>query len=138
MDSPRGRLRQLGKQFNAVKPDFYYDHYETHLAVDPNAVSAVLELGVHKGGSLLMWLGYFPNAQIFGVDLGAITFVGDTARIHVLQADRTDTASIATFLRANGVEALDVIIDDCSHMGFQTKQSFDFLFDTFLDPAATT
>lgn len=134
MDRSTGRLRPLGKRHNAVKPDYYYDHYEAHLTVDPDTVTAMLELGVHQGGSLLMWAEYFRRAQIFGVDFGPMTIAGDPSRIHLLQSDQTDTASIARFLRDNGVESLDVIIDDCSHMGFATKTSFEFLFDTFLKP----
>jgi len=28
----------------------------------------VLELGVHKGHSLILWLEYFKNSNIYGVD----------------------------------------------------------------------
>lgn len=128
----RGRLERIGVKNKAYKPEFYYDHYETYLAVDPNEVRAVLELGVRQGGSLLTWMEFFPNAQIFGVDLGTITLADTSGRIHILQADQTDTAAIGEFLRSHGVESVDIIIDDCSHIGFLTKQSFWPLFNTFL------
>jgi len=129
-----GELRRLGRKHGAVKPDFYYDCYEKHLDVNPNEVAAVLELGVHRGGSLLMWMELFPRAKILGVDHGAIAVDDTLPRIRVLQADQTDTASIGRFLQANGIAQLDIVIDDCSHLGVATKQSFWYLFENVLRP----
>jgi SAM-dependent methyltransferase len=131
---PRGRLAHLGRSHKAFKPAFYYDHYETHLAVDPNEVTGLLELGVRDGGSLLMWRDVFPAAQIFGVDLNPASVADETARVHQIQANQTDGDTIGAYLRARGVNELDVIIDDCSHIGSVTKQSFWYLYNTFLKP----
>lgn len=133
MHFARGRLKLLGAKYHAFKHAYYYDHYEVHVALDPDEVTSVLELGIHEGGSLLVWAEFFPRAQIFGVDLGPIRSAVDHPRIHQLQANQTDTAAIGSFLRSNGVESLDVIIDDCSHLGIPTKQSFWYLFETFLN-----
>ena len=129
-----GRLRALGQRFQARKPDYYYDHYERHMPLDPNGVTSVLELGVHRGGSLLMWMEYFPNAQIFGVDLLAYELDPELHRIHVLRADQTNVEKIGQFIRSHGVTSLDLIVDDCSHLGMPTKISFAYLFETFLKP----
>jgi len=129
-----GELRRLGRKYGAVKPDFYYDDYETHLNINPSEVTAVLELGVHRGGSLLMWMELFPRAKILGVDYLAIAVDDTLPRVRVLRADQTDTVSIGGFLKANGIEQLDIVIDDCSHLGLATKQSFWFLFEHFLRP----
>jgi SAM-dependent methyltransferase len=129
-----GRLKALGAKHHAFKHAYFYDHYERYLAVDPNAVANVLELGIHEGGSLLVWMEFFPQAEIFGVDLRLVTLPGDNPRVHQLQADQTDAEAIGNFLRSNGVESLDIVIDDCSHVGYLTKQSFLFLFENFLKP----
>ncbi len=134
MTTAAGRLRELGNAYSAVKPDHYYDRYAEHLRVDPETVEAVLELGVHGGGSVLMWADYFQHAQIFGVDYAPMQIAGDHPRIHLLQANQMDTGAIGRFLQANGVNQLDLIIDDCSHLGYATKQSFWFLFDSYLKP----
>jgi hypothetical protein len=134
MHFSRGRLERLGVKYQAFKPEFYYGHYETHLAVDPNDVRAVLELGVREGGSLLAWMEFFPQAQIFGVDLGTVTLAGNSERIHLLQADQTDTTAIGNFLQSHGVDSIDIIIDDCAHVGFLAKQSFWYLYNSFLKP----
>lgn len=134
MHFSRGRLKRLGLAHGAFKPVSYYDYYEEYLELDPNEITNVLELGIHEGGSLLMWRDFFPTARIFGVDLGGnVTFEG-IDRIHTLQADQTDGVAIGGFLVSHGVETLDLIVDDCSHIGLQTKQSFELLFDDFLKP----
>ena len=51
----------------------------------------MLELGVHRGGSLLMWRDYFPRGTIVGVDINLppVDF-GD--RIAAIQGSQDDIA----------------------------------------------
>lgn len=44
----------------------YMEFYEQHL---PKSPKKILEIGVKEGRSLAMWHEYFPNAEIFGLDL---------------------------------------------------------------------
>jgi hypothetical protein len=46
----------------------YIPFYEKHLPKEPKRI---LEIGVKEGRSLAMWHEYFPNANIYGIDLFA-------------------------------------------------------------------
>src|SRR5262245_54084192 len=55
---------------------WYARHYQAHFAPLRRRRLRLLEIGIggyddpHKGGeSLRMWKAYFPNAQIFGLDI---------------------------------------------------------------------
>lgn len=81
----------------------------------------LLELGIASGGSLLHWADYFPHGEIVGLDrrLPDIRH----PRIRMVQGDQTDAAA----LEACG-NAFDVVIDDCSHIAYATRISFEHLF----------
>lgn len=67
----------------------------------------ILEVGTQKGGSLLAWKEYFPNANVYGVDIIDV----------VLDKYRTDTVTrIISDIKdwKNDIE-WDIVIDDGSH-----------------------
>jgi hypothetical protein len=93
----------------------------------------LLELGIHKGGSLLLWKDYFPKAHIFGVDLNAPEQLNNEDRIKVfsgMQQDKNFLTSVAN----NAPNGFDIIIDDASHIGELTRISFWHLFENHLNP----
>lgn len=74
----------------------------------------LLEVGVKKGGSLVLWREYFPHsALIFGIDVhrGAPQFPRD-AHLKTLALDSRDRDEVANALR--GLR-FDIIIDDGLH-----------------------
>jgi trans-aconitate methyltransferase len=74
---------------------------------DREAPLNILEIGIEKGGSLLAWKEYFPNASITGVDIKDM--VKDRYRskkINYVFSDIKDWKTDQTF---------DIIIDDGSH-----------------------
>lgn len=89
---------------------------------------SILELGVQRGGSLLAWKEYFPNAEVIGVD------ITDT-RLEKYKQDRV------TFIKADLMEAIpllkdkyfDIIIDDADHFdgtnAFVVKNYYPLLKD---------
>jgi cephalosporin hydroxylase len=91
----------------------YIEPYE-HL-FSPRRLTAqrVLEVGVHHGGSLLLWRDYFPAAEVFGVDRSpAPPATAGSPRIRHVEADAYTDATVEA-LRAEG--PFDVLIDDGSH-----------------------
>lgn len=90
----------------------YIDVYETLFSNIRNTVKNVLEIGVQTGGSLLMWRDYFPNAQIYGIDIdkNCINKVNDP-RIIIVCSNAYDTSF--DLLQKYGY--FDIIIDDGSH-----------------------
>jgi hypothetical protein len=94
----------------------------------------LLELGVYKGGSLLLWRDYFEQGLIVGLDLDPIKLDDPAGRIRIYQGMQQDRELLNRIARENAPQGFDVIIDDCSHIGELTRISFWHLFDNHLKP----
>lgn len=67
----------------------------------------ILEIGTQKGGSLLAWKEYFPNSNVYGVDIVDVVLEEyrlDT--VHRIVSDIKDYKSDLSY---------DIVIDDGSH-----------------------
>src|ERR1041384_5899313 len=92
-------------------------------------VTAVLELGVHHGGSVQLWRGYFPHARIIGIDAdirGAR--IADPTRIELFQGRQDDAAFLHDIASRVAPEGFDLIIDDASHVRKPSEASFRALY----------
>lgn len=47
----------------------YLDTYEKLLSGKKESAKNVLEVGIYRAGSIKMWHDYFPNAQVYGLDI---------------------------------------------------------------------
>jgi hypothetical protein len=114
-------------------PDYLrlYEEYFDHL-VSKRIV--LLELGVARGGSLLLWRDYFEKGTIVGVDINPAQIDDPTGRIHVYQGYQQDEELLDRIAREQAPEGFDVLIDDCSHIGELTRISFWHLFTNHLKP----
>lgn len=66
-----------------------------------------------RGASLYMWREFFPNAQIFGVDINPHTLFEDE-RIKTYLCDERKEEDITTLIKTIGSD-IDIVIDDGSH-----------------------
>ena len=87
----------------------------------------MLEIGVHKGGSLDMWrelLG--PDAIIFGIDIdpACAKFDGQSAKVRI--GSQADPDFLRRVVKEMG--GLDVVLDDGSHVASHQRASFEALF----------
>jgi hypothetical protein len=74
------------------KPPGYLRKYEKAFSPLLDKEVRLLELGVHKGGSLIMWRDYFPRGIIVGLDINPPAQIDDpTGRIKVYQGGQEDT-----------------------------------------------
>ena len=112
----------------------YLRSYEQYFGPLLGKEIRLLELGVYKGGSLLLWRDYFERGLIVGLDLQPVTLDDSSGRIFVYQGMQQDTALLDRIASENAPEGFDVIIDDCSHIGELTRISFWHLFDNHLKP----
>ena len=87
---------------------FYYSFLK-----DKN-VKKVLELGVYKGASLRMWKEFFPNAQIYGIDINEDNLITED-RIETFLCDGTNEEELKKALQKIGTD-IDLFIDDGSHV----------------------
>jgi len=112
----------------------YLRNYESLFGDIASKEIKLLELGVDKGGSLLMWRDYFERGTIVGLDLNAVKVDDPTGRIHVYQGRQEDTTLLSHIAQEQAPDGFDVIIDDCSHIGELTRISFWHLFRHHLKP----
>jgi hypothetical protein len=95
---------------------------------------ALLELGVEKGGSLLLWRDYFPLGTIAGIDKKLPDGFDPGERIYIFEGNQADTQFLSQVANNVAPEGFDIIIDDASHIGELTKTAFWHLFDNHLKP----
>jgi hypothetical protein len=117
------------------KGEYYlhdYDRKFTHLRDGP---IALLEVGVHRGGSLHMWRDYFPHGTIVGFDLDPpADFSDSSGRIRIFQVDQSNAPGVTAAARSASPTGYDIIIDDASHLGAPTAITFQTLFYDHLRP----
>lgn len=92
-----------------------------------DSISNVLEIGVYNGDSLRLLQNYFPNSNVYGLDLTPPRDHHYNDRFKVLlgnQEDRDDLKHIFNSIDGD----LDLIIDDGGHTMRQQQTSFGFLF----------
>jgi hypothetical protein len=121
--------------YDTDKGEYYlrdYDRKFTHLRDSP---IALLEIGVHRGGSLHMWRDYFPHGTIVGFDLEPpADFSDNSGRIRIFQGDQSDAPGVSAAARSASPAGYDIIIDDASHLGAPTAITFQALFYDHLRP----
>jgi hypothetical protein len=110
----------------------YIPFYEQHLPKDPNRI---LEIGVKEGASIKMWLEYFPESEVHGLDL----FI-ENDPIELLKWAEENGYSHRLFLHKGNqcdwemLEQLrkhdfDIVIDDGSHNSRDQMMTFFGLFN---------
>ena len=112
----------------------YLERYDPVLEPWLERKIVLLELGVHKGGSLLLWRDYFPLGTIVGIDINLPKEFKPTDRIHLYEGSQTDAKFISRVANEIAPDGFDIIIDDASHIGEFTKMAFWHLFDNHLKP----
>jgi SAM-dependent methyltransferase len=122
------------KGYDTDKPPHYIESYQRFLKPYENREASLLELGVYKGGSLLMWRDYLTQGIIVGLDSNPPSVNDDSGRIHVYQGLQQDTALLDRIRQETAPGGFDIIIDDASHLGDLTRISFQHLFDNHLKP----
>ena len=112
------------KEFTDKVAHSYLDKYEFFLKARKDKKFNLLELGVFDGGSLRMWKNYFPNAEIYGVDIDERCKAYEEDRIHI---QIKDLSSIPNLIELRAI-APEIIIDDASHIWSHQLKSLLALF----------
>lgn len=114
----------------------YCPFYEKYLPKEPKRI---LEIGVNDGASLGMWLEYFPNAEVHGLDLFAEYTQWDVyeklelpyddskwrERVSLHQGDQRDWKILEELRKFD----FDCIIDDGAHLSRAQMITFFGLFN---------
>lgn len=102
-----------------------YDRWFGHLK---NKAMALLELGILEGESLLLWNDYFKKGRIAGLDMEDVKIDPRPSRVKIYKGMQDEKSLLRKIARQVAPKGFDIIIDDASHYGWPTKQSFEFLF----------
>ena len=140
-------LHQIAKKYNCDKLDLgYTKHYEKKFESIRNNVTKILEIGLNTGGSHLMWLDYFPNANVYAID-NRIVYedkvfdkrtrrdmvmvdgwdIRDKERSFVFRGNQSSVEDLNKFISKNGDE-FDIIVDDGGHSMRQQQTSLKILY----------
>ena len=116
---------------------WYAQHYQTHFYPLRKKQLKILEIGVggdtnpKKGGaSLRMWKKYFPNSEIYSVDIYDKSAIQES-RIKIFHGSQADEKLLKQINDEAG--PFDIIIDDGSHINEHVLTSFKFLFPLLKD-----
>lgn len=116
---------ELQKTYQVIKQDEKLRLYEqlfNNIRLDK---MNILELGIHTGGSLMMWSQYFKNSTVYGVDISLkLVNIPQSSSIKLFEGSQTDLR-LLTELTNNTM--FDIVIDDGSHMCDDIIKSFEFL-----------
>lgn len=99
----------------------YLATYEKYFAEMRDKEFVLLELGVAAGASIKMWKSYFPNAKVYGIDTNV-----DCAGEDIFIGSQNDPDFLRDVLGVIGLP--NVVIDDASHYGPSTIETFKHLF----------
>lgn len=128
-----GNIERLAvKQFTKKglkATDKYWKHnytylYDRHLN---GRIKNILEIGVKRGASLLLWKKAFPKARITGID------IKDVSGERILRENKDLRLSVGSqsdrkFLKTIVDEPYDLIVDDGSHKPDDQLASLEFLW----------
>jgi SAM-dependent methyltransferase len=114
------------------KWNHYFDIYDRHFSRFRDRAVRVLEIGIYSGGSLEMWKEYFgPRCQVYGVDIEPACKTYESDSIKVFIGNQGDRNFWKRF--KNEVQAVDIVIDDGSHLPEQQIITFEEVFP-YLQP----
>lgn len=85
------------------------------------------EIGILTGLSHLMWVNYFQNSEVFGIDIRDYSKASAGSGIMTFVADQANRDDLNAFLDASGGE-FDVILDDGGHAMDHQQVSLGYLF----------
>lgn len=111
----------------SVKFSHFFPIYDQHFLPCRDKIRRVLEIGVQAGGSLSMWLQYFPNIeQVIGVDNNPNCIIWTRDKVTVYTADSTNAAAMREICQRHG--PFDVVIDDGGHTAREQRENFALMW----------
>ena len=109
-----------------IKWSNYGDIYDKHFAPFRDQPINILEIGVLRGGSMRMWEKYFPNANIFGIDIDNECLQYQSDRTKIFIGDQSDVSFLRN-VKAK-IPRVDILIDDGSHRAKDQKITFEEMY----------
>lgn len=105
----------------------YLRHYDFLFQAFRADKFSLIEFGCLEGASLRTWEQYFPNAEIYGVDLDESAKQHEKGRVHIVIGDATSQHTYDTLKAETG--GAFIILDDASHAWSDQRRSFELFWD---------
>jgi len=130
----KNNLDKLAQLFETDKfgSHFYTPHYQRHFQHLKDKPINLLEIGIGGwnnpqggGNSLRMWKAFFPQANIYGIDIQDKSY-HDEKRIKTFKGSQVDEKFLQSVIDEIGQP--DIIIDDGSHYTHHVIETFKLLF----------
>ncbi len=119
-------LRALAEKYESDKATHEYcEVYEAYWGKMRESIESVLEIGVFNGASHKMWLDFFPNAKVYGLDNGQYgdrTQWPEDERFKAMCGDQAKLSSL--WQAGEELGPFDIILDDGGHTMWQQQLSF--------------
>lgn len=112
----------------------YLEIYDPILQPFVDKEVKLLEIGIHKGGSLMLWRDYFPRGTIAGIDIKPPKGFSPGSRVTIFEGNQANTRFLCEVANTVAPKGFDIIIDDASHIGELTRKAFWYLFENHLKP----
>lgn len=126
-------LDEIGKKYDTDKSSLGHNYtkiYEKYFENKRYEPLKILEIGFLGGSSARMWHEYFPNAQLYFIDIDPKCYQrmdGLSSRVRLFMKDQANKHHLQSFLKEVGAD-FDIIIDDGGHTMRQQQISFIHLF----------
>lgn len=117
----------LGNKHNTDKVTHhkYHEIYDFFLNSHYKEKGAILEIGTKEGASLNMWKELFPNAFIYGMDIGKES---KGERYQIFRGDQSNLNHLDQLTKKLKTDNLFFINDDGSHIPEHQLLTFNVLF----------
>jgi len=105
----------------------YLTLMDFHFAPKRTSVTKILEIGVQTDRSVKMWEEYFPNAEIYGLDIDNKCKQYEKNRVKIIIGNQNDINCLSKL-----PNDFDIIIDDGSHIENHVITSLNYLYENKL------
>ena len=106
--------------------------YEHHLNSFKEKKIKILEIGSYSGAAAAAFVKYFPNSEIYCLDVNLRNFKYSSKKIHVFGLDVSNPKMMLKFLSKinffDSIKYFDIIIDDGSHIQSDQLIALNFFY----------
>jgi hypothetical protein len=128
------RFKEIGIKYDCDKVirHKYHEVYPPIFDEFQNRDINLFEIGVDEGKSLKVWKEYYPNCNVFGLDIQDEIFNDD---VKIFKGDQNNIDDLSNVI--SRIPKCDIIIDDGSHIAEHQLKTFHYLFENLLEDGGT-
>lgn len=128
------RFKEIGMKYGCDKASRhkYHELYPNIFDKFKNQDINLFEIGVDQEKSLKIWKEFYPNCNVFGLDIQLEISNND---VRVFKGDQSNINDLINVV--NQIPKCDIIIDDGSHVPEHQLKSFYYLFENLLKDGGT-